>query len=163
MRHLTAASFAFVLAGAPACGWTGELGVNVYGLSYHFERDRARALRTDNELNPGLGLRYRFAESGRTEWFADAGAYRDSGRNTAVLAAVGGYWKATPGLRLGAALVVFDSETYNRGRAFVAPIPVAAYHWRSVTVNLAYLPKWDTLNEINTLGFWVTFWPGWNW
>jgi hypothetical protein len=45
-----------------------DVGVNLYGLSYHFDRARAR---------------YRVAHGERLQWIFDAGAYRDSGRNTA--------------------------------------------------------------------------------
>jgi hypothetical protein len=150
-----------LLAGAAAAE-AGEFGVNLYGLSYHFERERAKAIGTDNEFNPGLGLRYRFADRERWTAFADAGAYRDSGRNTALLAGAALQWKATEALRLGGALSVFHSKSYNHGRTFVAPLPVASYELKTVTFNMVYMPKVHELNEINTLGFWVTFWPkGW--
>jgi hypothetical protein len=58
-----------------------DVGVNLYGLSHHFDRARARELKVDNGVNPGLGLRYRIAHSERLEWIFDVGAYRDSGRN----------------------------------------------------------------------------------
>ncbi len=45
------------------------------------------------------------------------------------------------------------------GKAFIAPFPVAAYEWRHVTVNVTFIPKISRVNEINTLGFWLTFWP----
>jgi hypothetical protein len=38
----------------PALAHAGELGVNVYGLSRHLDRAKARELHVDNELNPGL-------------------------------------------------------------------------------------------------------------
>jgi hypothetical protein len=136
----------------------GELGVNVYGLSYHFERERARELGFDNEVNPGLGLRYRLPRQD-FDWFFDAGAYRDSGRNTAVLAGGGAFWKATEHLRLGGALAFFHSDTYNDGRPFIAPLPLAAYEWGAISFNLVYFPKVSGVNDINTLGFWVTLWP----
>lgn len=136
----------------------GELGINVYGLSYHFERSRAEELGFDNEVNPGLGLRYRIPR-GDFDWFLDGGAYRDSGRNTALYAGAGALWKPTERLRLGGALVFFSSDTYNDGDAFIAPVPVAAYEWRALTLNLVYFPKISGVNEINTLGFWITLWP----
>src|SRR4051812_18327149 len=135
-----------------------ELGINVYGLSYHLDRDKAHKLGVDNELNPGLGVRWRQAHSERLDWFADAGFYRDSGRNTAVLAGAGALWHATEGLRLGGALAVLHSDTYNRGKTFVAPLPVAAYDFRRVTLNMVFLPKVHEVNDINTLGFWATLW-----
>ena len=136
-----------------------ELGVNVYGFSYHVERERARELGVDNELNPGLGLRYRWKHGERLDWILDAGAYRDSGRNRALFAAAGGTWQVAGGLRVGGALAAFHSDTYNDGKAFLAPVPIASYDWPRVTLNAVYLPKFSSLNEINTIGVWVTFWP----
>jgi hypothetical protein len=136
----------------------GELGVNVYGLSYHFERSRAKELGFDNEVNPGLGLRYRFPRQD-FDWFLDSGAYRDSGRNTAVFAGGGLFWKPAAGLRLGGAAAFFHSDTYNDGDPFIAPLPLVAYEWRAVSVNMVYFPKVSGINDINTLGFWLTFWP----
>lgn len=72
------------------------VGINLYGLSYHLDRRRARELKVDNEINPGLGLRYHVPHSERLQWIFDAGAYRDSGRNTALLAGAGGL-RAAPG------------------------------------------------------------------
>jgi hypothetical protein len=136
----------------------GELGINVYGLSYHFERDKARELGYDNEVNPGLGIRWRMRRE-RFDWFLDAGAYRDSGRNTALLAGGGAFWKVTERLRLGGALAFFHSDTYNDGDPFIAPLPLLAYEWRAVSANFVFFPKVSGVNEINTLGFWLTFWP----
>jgi len=59
----------------------------------------------------------------------------------------------------GGALAFFHSQTYNDGNAFIAPLPLLAYEWRAVTANLVYFPKVSSINEINTLGFWLTFWP----
>jgi hypothetical protein len=136
----------------------GEIGLNLYGLSYHFDRSRARELRVDNEINPGLGLRYRVPQSERLQWIFDVGAYRDSGRNTALVAGAGGLWHATHRLRLGAALALFDSDTYNRGKTALAPVPIAAYELDRAMLNFVYLPKVREVNEVATLGFWVTWW-----
>lgn len=48
------------------------MGINLYGLSYHVERDKAKELGFDNEVNPGLGLRYRLPRE-RFDWFLDGG------------------------------------------------------------------------------------------
>jgi len=50
-----------------------QLGVNIYGLSYHFDRERAHRSGLDNEVNPGLGLRYRVLRSERLQWIFEAG------------------------------------------------------------------------------------------
>ncbi len=135
-----------------------DLGINLYGLSYHFDRSRARAIGVDNEFNPGLGVRYRVPHSERLQWILDAGAYRDSGRNTARLAGAGALWQVSEGWRVGGALALLDSDTYNQGKAFIAPLPLAAYEFRSVTLNFVYLPKVSDLNEVATLGIWATVW-----
>ena len=137
----------------------GQWGINLYGLSYHLDRDKAEQLGTDNEFNPGIGVRWRTPLArDRWDFFADAGAYHDSGRNTALLAGGGVLWHAGERLRLGGALALFHSDTYNSGRAFVAPLPVLAYEWRRVSLNMVYMPKVRDFNSINTLGFWATVW-----
>lgn len=152
IRHV----FALVVAvlSASCFAQNGELGINVYGLSYHFEDKPG----FDNEVNPGLGLRYRYPRRD-FDWILDGGVYRDSGRNTAVYAGGGAFWKPTQRLRLGGALAFFYSDTYNDGDPFIAPVPLAAYEWRAVSLNLVYFPKISGVNDINTLGFWLTFWP----
>ncbi len=159
VRALLAAAACAVAAPAVADADADALGISVYGLSYHFDRDRARALGVDNGFNPGLGVRYRFAERERWTFVIEAAAYRDSGRNTAVVAGVAALWDVGSGFHLGGALVAFDSPTYNRGRAFIAPIPLATYDWGPVTLNATFLPKVERYNDVATLGFWVTYWP----
>ena len=148
-----------VPAESAAADWR-DFGVDVYGLSYHFNRDRAKQLDVDNSFNPGLGLRYNFAQMERWTFFADAGAYYDSGRNTAVYGGVGALWQAVGGLQIGAALAVINSDTYNEGKTFLAPLPLVAYDFGPVMVNLTYFPKISDYNEVATLGLWFTLWPG---
>jgi hypothetical protein len=132
-----------------------ELGLNVYGLSYHFDRDKAREKGLTHEVNPGLGIRWRAADSGV---FADAGIFRDSAAHTARIAGAGYLWRASENLRLGGAVALFRSDTYNLGRAFIAPLPLAAYETRRVTFNLVYFPKWRDQNPTNQIGVWLTLW-----
>jgi hypothetical protein len=77
-----------------------------------------------------------------------------------VYAGGGAFWKPTRRFGAGIALAAFESDTYNRGRAFVAPIPLVSYDLGAASLNLAYLPKISDLNDINTLAFWITLWPG---
>ena len=135
-----------------------DLGINLYGASYHFDRDKAKEIGLTNEFNPGLGIRWRQARSAKLDFFVDAGFYDDSANHTAKLFGGGALWHATEGLRLGGGLVLLKSETYNAGKAFVAPAPVAAYEWRRVTFNTVYFPKWRDVNRTNQLGFWLTVW-----
>ncbi len=56
--------------------------------------------------------------------------------DSAKLADAGALWHATEHLRFGAALAILSSDTYNQGRTFIAPLPMAAYAFRPVTVNV---------------------------
>jgi hypothetical protein len=145
-----------------ACGVAraDEIGINVYGLSYHFDRDRAQALGVDNEVNPGLGVRWKFAETERWRFFADAGVFSDSGKNTAALAGAGALWHVAGGVQIGAALAVMNSDTYNNGRTFIAPLPIVAWDLGPVTLNATFFPKIERYNDVATVGLWVTLWPG---
>ncbi len=120
------------LLGAALCWYAlsahAELGINVYGLSYHLDQDKAKELGVDNQVNPGLGVRG------------------------------GALWHATERVRLGGALALLNSKTYNGGKSFIAPLPVAAYEWGRVTLNAVYMPKVHEVNDINTFGFWLTVW-----
>lgn len=150
-------SLAFALASLPAWA-SADLGINVYGLSYHFDRTQARESGLDNQVNAGLGLRYRLPRE-RLDWLIDAGVYHDSGRNTAVLAGAGALWKVAQRWRLGGALVAFKSDSYNRGEAFLAPVPLVAYELRSATLNFTYVPRAAEVNDVATLAVWLTWWP----
>ena len=150
---------AFALCAAAPAAVAGEWGIDIYGLSYHFNRDLAKQLDVDNSFNPGLGVRYQFAEVERWSFFADAGAYHDSGSNTAVYGGVGALWQVVGGLQIGGALALMNSDTYNQGKTFIAPLPLVAYDLGPVTLNLIYFPKISNYNEVASLGFWVTLWP----
>jgi hypothetical protein len=135
-----------------------DVGINLYGASYHFDRDKARERGLTHEVNPGLGVRWRETGSGIWDVFADVGFYRDSAAHTAKLAGAGALWHAGEHVRLGGALALLKSETYNFGKAFIVPLPLAAYETRRVTFNLVYFPKWRDVNPTNQVGAWVTLW-----
>jgi len=144
----------------PGFGAAADWGVNVYGLSRHLDRAKARELHVDNEVNPGLGLRYRVPQGEGLDWIFDTGLYRDSGRNRAFIAGAGASWHATEHLRLAGALTFFKSDTYNRGRAGIAPLPIAVWETRAMSFNFVYFPKLREINSVATVGFWLTLWPG---
>jgi hypothetical protein len=157
-RFVALAALALPPSAAAQAG-ADSLGISLFGLSYHFNRDRARALGLDNTVNPGLGIRYRFAQLDRWSFDVEATAYYDSGRNTTVFVGVGALWHVGRGFHVGGALALFDSPTYNNGRSFVAPIPLVAYDWGRITLNATFVPKMERYNDIATIGVWVTFWP----
>lgn len=163
MGWLKACARGFLLLGLlgvlPGMARAGEIGVNVYGLSYHFEQSLARRNGHDNQINPGVGLRYRVSGGERFDALFDASLYEDSGRHTARILTAGLAWHASERLRFAANLAAAKSETYNRNRAFIAAFPSLIYEWPAVSLNLAYFPKISRFNHNNTVGFWVTVWP----
>ena len=136
-----------------ADGWA----LNVYGFSYHFERDLARRIDADNEFNPGLGVRKGLWKSGNHRVHAEAGMYYDSGRRWAKTADVTYQYRPVGNLWVGAGLFFFHTRTYNGGDPVLVPLPVVAYDFGPVELNVAYAPKWGELNSINTLGAYFTW------
>ena len=100
-----------IVLSLPVCAFAQSWGINTYGLSHHFNRTRAHELHVDNEVNPGLGVRYRVPHS-----------------------------------------------EHNRGKTTIAPLPLAAFETRSVTLNAVYIPRVSEINEVAALGFWATWW-----
>lgn len=137
----------------PADGWA----VNIYGLSYHFERREARRIDADNEVNPGLGIRKGLWKSGPHRVYAEAGIYYDSGERWAKTADITYQYEVLPNFRAGAGLFFFHTRTYNRGDPVLVPLPLISYDFGPAEVNVAYAPKWGELNSINTLGFFLTW------
>lgn len=154
-KHLLCVLTACLVAGRAVAG---ELGVNLFGLSYHFEHRRAAEIDADNGFNPGVGLRYRVPRH-RMDWLLDASVYRDSGRRRAVYAGGAAVWKPLPRLGVGLALIAAQSDTYNEGEPFVTPLPLVIFDIRGVSVNFTYIPRIGGVNEINTLAVWLTLWP----
>jgi len=110
----------------------------------------------DNEVNLGLGLNYAFHEDARGIGFVEAGFYRDSGRHLATLAGAGYQIKLGERWRLGGALAAIHSQTYNRGRAFIAPLPILTYDLGRVKLNATYVPRFGDYNQFAVFGFYFT-------
>ena len=109
----------------------------------------------DNELNLGLGLNYTVHEDERGIQFVGAGFYRDSGTRLAKLAGMGYQYKLGR-WRLGGALLGVQSETYNHGRAFIAPLPILTYDLGRVKLNAVYAPRYGQYNEFAVFGFYFS-------
>ena len=128
----------------------------MYGLAYHPDREAVHRKHLDNEVNPGLGLHYEFTNTKRGTTFGEVGVYEDSGTNTAKFAALGYQFKFGKRFRIGAALAVVQSQTYNKGAAFVGMIPLASYDLGRVKLNLTYLPKLGSYNTVDAFGFYIS-------
>ena len=110
----------------------------------------------DNELNLGLGLNYTAHEDERGIGFVEAGLYRDSGSRLAKIAGVGYQAKLDKRWRLGGALLAVQSETYNHGNAFIAPLPILTYDLGSVKLNAVYIPRYGDYNRFAVLGLYFS-------
>jgi hypothetical protein len=132
------------------------LDLNVYGLAYHPDREAVHRLHLDNEFNPGLGLHYELVNNDRGITFTEVGAYRDSGSNWAKFAALGYQFKLGERWRIGGAVAVAHSRTYNQGATFVGMIPLLTYDMGSVKLNAVYFPKIPHYNEVDAFGFYIS-------
>jgi hypothetical protein len=106
----------------------------------------------DNELNVGLGLNYTVQEDARGIAFAEAGFYRDSGSHTAKIAGMGYQFKLGKRWLLGGALLGVQSPTYNKGTAFIAPLPILTFDLGRTKLNAVYVPRYGSYNEFALFG-----------
>lgn len=120
------------------------------------DRHGARDSDLDNQLNFGLGLNYAVSDDERGVHFVEAGVYRDSGRRLAKIAGMGYQYKVGQRWRLGGALLGVQSDTYNGGTPFMAPLPIATYDLRRVKLNVVYVPHYGSYNPFSTFGFYLS-------
>lgn len=53
-------------------------------------------------------------------------------------------------------MVALQSETYNDGRLFIAPIPILSYDLGPVKLNALYVPRYGNYNEFAVFGFYFS-------
>jgi hypothetical protein len=128
----------------------------VYGAAYHPDRDTVHKKNLDNEFNPGLGLRYDFRDTKRGVTFAEVGAYQDSGSNLAKFVSLGYQFKFGEHWKIGGAVAVVQSKTYNDGVTFLGMFPLVTYDTGPVKLNVVYLPKFGEFNEVAAFGFYIS-------
>jgi hypothetical protein len=133
-----------------------KLDLNVYGLAYHPDREKVKKENLDNQVNPGLALHYELRNTERGITFAEIGAYRDSGRNTASFIALGYQYKVGEHWGFGGAVAAMNSKTYNDGVSFVGMFPLVTYDFGPLKVNAVYFPKVANYNEVAAFGLYVS-------
>ena len=150
-------SFVLIFCCLSFCGpvIAGEVGIDIFGFSYHPDR-RDSSGKKLNEFNPGIGMNYIFHETNRSIFSADAGVYRDSGRNAAIFGAAG-YRLKFDRISLGGMVVVLKSDTFNNGNIVIAPLPVFSVRVRAWSFNATYLPQYKNVNRNDAFGFFATF------
>lgn len=115
----------------------------------------------NNEVNLGLGLNYTVRDDERGVSFAEVGLYRDSGSRLAKIAGMGYQYKFGRRWRLGGALLGVQSETYNHGSAFIAPLPIATYDLGAVKLNAIYVPRYGDYNQFAVFGVYFSLPLAW--
>lgn len=133
-----------------------DFNLQIFGLSYHPDREGTRLSKLDNEFNPGLGLSHKLHDDKRGAAFVEAGVYKDSGYNWAKFGGLGYQFKLDERWSLGADLLVFDSPTYNNGRVFIAPIPRLVYDFGAVKLNMIYAPRYGEQNQFEVFALFLT-------
>lgn len=137
----------------------GELGINVFGLSYHLDRQDDRGNRF-NEFNYGLGLNYTFYEDGRSRYYVEGSVYHDSFRNTARYGAVGYDYRLFDQLYFGLIVGLINSEAVSPSGSIVGAVPMLRYRYHWATVSLVHLPKFPGINAYPSFATYLTFWLG---
>lgn len=133
-----------------------NLNLHVFGLSYHPDRKGTRLNHLNNELNVGLGLGYKLHNDARGETNVEAGFFRDSGRNWARFAGVSYQFNLGERWKLGADLLAIQSQTYNKGHGFVAPLPHLTYDFGAVKLNATYIPRVQRYNDFAVFAIYLT-------
>lgn len=137
---------AFILAAlGESHAVAGELGIDLYGLSYHYEGTScwgcADGHETYRQVNPGVGMRLALFENRRHAIAAIGGAYSDSMWYTSYYAGFGYRLKLVPGERSYLAVGLdggyFNSKTWDH--PWVAA-PVMTIRYKAVAVNTMWLP-----------------------
>ena len=119
-----------------------RLGVDVFGLSYHYQSstytDPDGNASRFSQVNPGVGFAYSLVDSGSSTWSIHIGAYRNSLRTSSKFGALAWQWRCGCGLRAGVAFVVLNDRD---GGTRLGPLPLVSYGYRRVAVNAILIPS----------------------
>jgi hypothetical protein len=153
---IAALSLISALVLAPAGSSALELGINIYGASYH--PDRTDALGNPfNEYNPGLGLNLIVSERAKTVAFFEGGLFIDSFEQEAKYISFGYQYKFFEFLRLGINTGLYHTRSVNYGNPVIAPVPALSLHFDVTTLNFIYFPSFGGLNWYDSIGAYATF------
>jgi hypothetical protein len=137
-----------------------KVNLHVFGFSYHLDREGTRISHLDNEFNVGFGFGYKLHDDALGVVNSEFGFFKDSGSKWAKFAGIGYLFKLDERWKLGADLLVLQSQTYNNGDTFVAPIPRLTYDLGRVRLNMIYIPKYEQLNRFSVFALYFTI-PIW--
>lgn len=133
-----------------------ELGINLYGLSHHGNKEGFEHL---HEFNPGAGLQWTFARSERASLETNVGIYSDSFAHANYHLSLAGRVRVAGPVDLGLQLINSVSESSDGGRPVVTPFPIVGVRTRWGTVNMAYTPEMKSINPTGLTAMYVTVYP----
>jgi len=141
-----------------------QVGINVFGLSKHFnsvnESDDESSDESDpSSFNPGLGVHWTFDRGRRTSLELNAGLYRDSFHNLNQHLSLGGRLRLWGPLEIGLQAVLAKSLSMNDGNAFLYPLPFLSLRHPRIVLNSVYIPAVSSFNSIPTLALTATIFP----
>lgn len=151
---------ALIVAPAPV---RAQVGVNVYGASYHFDTEPGDGIRN---FNPGAGVHWTFDRGSRAALELSAGVFHDSFGEANRHWALGARVVFVGPIELGAQLVRAESPSVLDDMPHMGVLPFATVRGRRVAVHALYMPEVTGVNRIRTLGFMATVYPwgeGWDW
>ncbi len=135
----------------------GELGIDLFGLSYHLDR-RDDSGRRFNEFNYGLGVNYTFFSNDRSRYYLEGAIYHDSYNYTARFGAVGYDYRLFDQLYFGLIVGLIDSRSVSDAGSIVGAVPMLRYRWSRVTFNLVHIPKFPGINGYPSFATYLTLW-----
>jgi len=152
VNRVLLATFLIGIAGTVSAS---EFGINIYGISYHPDREDSQG-NEFHEINPGAGIQWILTETKRNVWFLDGGLYRNSSAHAAEYFSFGYRYKLYRGIQIGAALALYHSKDQNQDEPFLAPLLLLSYRFRRVSIHLIPLPRYKDVNRNAAIGLYAT-------
>lgn len=134
-------------------------GLNIFGFSHHLKNPWNDDLK---EVNPGLGLTWTFARSGRGSLDGNVGVYADSYGHANYHLSLGGRLNVAGPVDLGLQVINAVSASLADGEPVITPYPFLATRIGRATWNVAYIPEVKSFNGLPTVATFVTVHP-WGW
>jgi hypothetical protein len=122
--------------------FAGEIGVDLYGISYHYDKDMyfnkdERSRKHLEEINPGIGIRYNFFENDYLIFGIITGIYDNSEEVLTKYLGLSNKVKIYKGLSCGIDFAFFDTKSYDQ-RFF--PVPTITFRYKQIALNFVWMP-----------------------
>jgi len=133
-----------------------EIGINLYGLSYHIQRETSDN-KDFNELNYGIGMRYSLNKDKRMELFIDSGFFKDSSAKLAKYMGFGLQFSLFNTFNIGFLGLIYQSKMINQGAPIVGAVPLISFSFKNICINSIIIPKIKNLVDYDSIGFYLTY------